>query len=111
MDEADLAIFKQCTGLDTPPDGGVFEAALICGRRSGKSRTMALIAAYLGTMVDWSPYLAKGERGTVVVVATDKKQARSIFNGVREFLKVKLLAPLIQRETLEFARVEQWNHH
>ena len=101
LDEAELEIFKQCTGLDTPPDGGVFEAALICGRRSGKSRTMALIATYLATMVDWSPYLAKGERGTVVVVATDKKQARSIFNGVREFLKVKLLSPLIQRETLE----------
>jgi Terminase large subunit, T4likevirus-type, N-terminal len=101
MDEAELAIFKQCTNLESPPDGGVFEAALICGRRSGKSRTMALVASYLATMVDWSPYLAKGERGTVVVVATDKKQARSIFNGVREFLKVKLLSPLIPRETLE----------
>ena len=81
MDEAELAIFKQCTGLDTPPDGGVFEAALICGRRSGKSRTMALIAAYLGTMVDWSPYLAKGERGTVVVVATDKNRRGRFSTG------------------------------
>jgi hypothetical protein len=97
---AELETFKHCTALEAPPDGGAFEAALICGRRSGKSRTLALIAAYLGTMVDWSPYLSPGERGTVMVVATDTKQARTILNYVREFLKVKLLAPLIVRETL-----------
>ncbi len=101
MTDAELAIFKQCTGLDAPPAGGAFEAALICGRRSGKSRVLALIAAYLATMIDWSPFLSPGERGTVMVIAADKKQARTIFNYVREFLKVRLLAPLIERETLE----------
>jgi hypothetical protein len=101
MTAAELAIFQQCTGLDSPPAGGAFEAALVCGRRSGKSRALALIAAYLATMLDWSPYLSPGERGTIMVVASDKKQARAIFNYVREFLKVKVLAPLIQRETLE----------
>ncbi len=101
MDDVELSIFQQCTGIAAPPVGGAHEAALICGRRSGKSRALALIAAYLATMVDWSPYLSPGERGTIMVVAADKKQARTIFNYVREFLRVKLLAPLIERETLE----------
>lgn len=107
MDEAELAIFKQCTGLDTPPDGGVFEAALICGRRSGKSRTMALIAAYLGTMVDWSPYLAKGERGTVVVVATGEVD----FQRGARVPQGQAACAFDPTGDARVARVEQWNHH
>ena len=38
MDDADLALFKQCTGLDVPPAERVRECWLVCGRRSGKSR-------------------------------------------------------------------------
>jgi len=75
-----------------------------CGawRRGGKSIVLALIAAFLSCFIDWTPFLAPGERGTIIVIATDRKQARVIFRYLRAMLtKVPLLAPLVSRETAE----------
>jgi hypothetical protein len=47
LDEAELALFRQCTGRATPLAGGYIDAALAIGRRGGKSLTLALIAAFL----------------------------------------------------------------
>jgi hypothetical protein len=69
MSDDSLALFKQCTGLDTPPTERVKECWLVCGRRSGKSRILALTAAYLATLVDWSKYLSEGEPGVIQIVA------------------------------------------
>lgn len=46
MSEAELALFRRCTGRGAPPDGGLSEAWLICGRRAGKSFVLALIAVF-----------------------------------------------------------------
>jgi hypothetical protein len=75
MSEADLATFRTCTGRDQPSPEGYLEATLVIGRRGGKSLVLALIAAYLACFRDWTPYLAPGERGHIVVIAPDKKQA------------------------------------
>ncbi len=62
----------------------------------------ALIAVFLATFIDWSPYLSPGERGTVMVIATDRRQSRVIFRYVRAFLgRVPMLAALVERETAE----------
>ncbi len=47
MDEAALETYRRHTGRTEPPSAPSKEAALICGRRAGKSRVMALIAVYL----------------------------------------------------------------
>jgi hypothetical protein len=60
-----------------------------------------LIAAYLAAFNDWSPYLTGGERGTIVVVAADRRQARSIFRYLKGMLSIPLLAGLITRETAD----------
>ncbi|MGO9684282.1 MAG: hypothetical protein ACLPTZ_17180 [Beijerinckiaceae bacterium] len=102
MTESQLATFRECTGLTAPPDGGVREAWLIVGRRGGKSLILAAIAAYLATLVDWSRYLNRGERGVIMVAAADREQAKVLFRYIREFLAtVKALAPLIERETAD----------
>jgi hypothetical protein len=102
MTEDDWALFKQCTGRDDRPIDGFTEAWLVVGRRGGKSLMLALIAVFLACFVDWAPYLNRGERGVVLVVAADKKQARVIFRYVRAFLmQTPLLAPLIERETMD----------
>jgi hypothetical protein len=46
---------------------------------------LALIAVFLAAFVDWSSHLNRGERGVVLVVAADKKQARLIFRFIRAF--------------------------
>lgn len=101
LDDAGTELFRQCTGrTDTPPSEGFREGWLVVGRRGGKSLALALIAVFLATFKDWTPYLTPGERGTVVVIAADRKQARVIFRYITAFLKnVEMLAPLIERET------------
>ena len=58
-----------------PDPAGYLEAWLICGRRSGKSFILALIAAYLAVFRDWRVHLAPGEAATIMVLASDRKQA------------------------------------
>ena len=86
MDAEAREIFKACTSRSQSRSNGHAEAWLICGRRSGKSFILALIAVFLACFRDWSPYLAPGERGTVFVVATDRRQARVIYRYVRALL-------------------------
>jgi hypothetical protein len=102
MSADDLAIYQQCTGRTTPPEGGANEAWLIVGRRGGKSMILALIAVYLATFRDWRPYLVPGEIGTVKVVACDRRQARVIHRYCRALLtQVPTLAQLIASDSTE----------
>jgi hypothetical protein len=101
LDDAELAIFQECTGRSSPLPAGYLLAALVIGRRGGKSLILALIAAYLAAFNDWSPYLTGGERGTIVVIAADRKQARSIFRYLKGMLAIPLLAGLTDRETAD----------
>lgn len=102
MDDAELALYRRHTGRQAPPTAAFVEAALIVGRRGGKSRVLALIATYLATFRDYAPHLAPGEMATVAVIASDRKQARSIFRFIQGLLKaVPSLAALVAEETAE----------
>jgi hypothetical protein len=101
LDAEDLKIFQECTGQSAPNPSGYFEVSLLCGRRSGKSLILALIATYLACFKDYRQHLVKNERATIMVLASDKKQAQSIFRYLKGFLSVPLLAGLIERETAE----------
>jgi hypothetical protein len=87
MTDDQLATFRHHTGRQTAPTTPFTEAALVVGRRGGKSRILALIAVYLSLFRDYRPYLAPGERATVAVIASDRKQARSIFRYIQGLLK------------------------
>ena len=96
LTDEQLAIYRKCTGRDSPPTEPANEGWLICGRRAGKSFVLALIAVYLATFPDYRRYLSPGERGTVLVIATDRKQARTIFRYIRGLLtQVPMLAKLV----------------
>jgi hypothetical protein len=86
------ALVTQCTGFQEPPEGGFNEAWLVCGRRAGKSFVLALIAVFLACFRDYSDALTRGERGTVMVIAADRKQARTILRYIRGLLSVPILA-------------------
>ncbi len=79
--------------------GPAREAWLVCGRRAGKSFVLALVAVFLAGFKDWRPYLGPGERGTVMIIAADRKQARVIMRYVKGLLDtVSMLAQLIEAE-------------
>ena len=99
LSDEQRAIFAECTGRGAPPAAPVTEAWLVCGRRAGKSFILALIAVFLACFNDWSPFLGPGERGTIMVIARDRRQARVVFRYVRALLtRVPLLAQLVERE-------------
>jgi hypothetical protein len=95
-----LDVYRHCTGRTTPPTEPVKEAWLICGRRAGKSFILALYAVFSACFRDWGPHLAPGERATIMVIASNRDQARPIIHYIRALLtEVPMLAELIERDT------------
>jgi hypothetical protein len=92
MSEAQAEVYRACTGRSGLPDRPFREAWLVCGRRSGKSFVMALIAVFLACFRDYRPFLAVGEKCTIMVVAADRKQARVVLRFVRGLLAAPVLA-------------------
>ena len=102
MDDDALALFQAHTGRQDAPTVPFKEAALVIGRRGGKSRVLALIAVFLATFRDYAPHLAPGEVATVAVIAADRRQARSIFRFATGLLKaVPMLAAMVEDETAD----------
>ena len=100
-------LFKQCTGRTKSFEEPAGEGWLICGRRSGKSFIASLIATYLAAFCDYSPYLAPGERGVVMVLAANCRQARVIFRYLAAFFDaIPLLAAMVVSRTAESTELE-----
>ncbi|MCW2110473.1 terminase large subunit domain-containing protein [Bradyrhizobium elkanii] len=97
-----LAVYQQCTGRTEPPTSPALEAWLICGRRAGKSFVLALTAVFLACFGEYRRHLAPGERGAVLVIATDRRQARTIIRYIRALLhQIPMLKRMVERETSE----------
>jgi hypothetical protein len=97
-----LDLYQRCTGKSESPRGQATEAALIVGRRGGKSRVLALIAVYLALFRDWKPYLVPGENLYIVVIAADRRQCRVIMGYIRAFLtETPILAGHVVRDNAE----------
>lgn len=101
-----LALFQKCTGRKTPPSKQVKEAWLVVGRRGGKSRVLALIAVWLACFFNYRPYLARGQRAVVQVMAADREQTKEIMDYIKGFLSgSKMLARLIESSTARWVRL------
>jgi hypothetical protein len=102
MSAEQVAVYQQCTGRTVPPTHTATEAWLICGRRAGKSFVLALVAVFLATFHDYRRFLSPGERGTVIIIATNARQARVIFRYIRALLThVPMIARMVERETAD----------
>lgn len=100
MDEADRAVFAECTGRTAPPTMPASEAWLIVGRRGGKSLILAVTAVFLAVFRDWSAFTVPGESTAVLVIAVDRKQARVIYKYARAMLMhTPALKHLVASET------------
>jgi hypothetical protein len=102
MSGADLEAFRGLTALEVPPTQPVRECWIVAGRRAGKSRIAAATAVYLATCRAFGPVLAPGEHGTVMLLAADKKQARTVLRYINGILdRVPPLRGLIESRTRE----------
>jgi hypothetical protein len=101
LDDAELKIYQECTNRSAPLPAGYLTAALVIGRRGGKSLILALVAAWLAAFRDWTPFLTGGETGHIVILVADRRQAKAIFGYLKGMLTIDLLSGLITRETAE----------
>ncbi|PZX44577.1 hypothetical protein LY56_01825 [Roseinatronobacter thiooxidans] len=98
-DEA--AIWNEVTGRTEQATGAHDELWLVVGRRGGKSHAAALVAAYEAAFKDYSDRLSPGEVATVMLIAGDRSQARTLLRYVRGLFEHPMLKPLVLRETSE----------
>src|SRR5687768_12470435 len=83
MSPEQLATYRKCTGRRESPTAQATEAWLVCGRRAGKSFMLALVAVFLACFRDHRPFLSPGERAMILIIATDRRQARVILGYIR----------------------------
>ncbi|HEV2596252.1 MAG TPA: hypothetical protein VGU01_13740 [Sphingomicrobium sp.] len=82
-------------GRESPPPAAVMEALFVIGRRGGKDRAISVLAVYLAALVDYSHVLSPGERGVVLVIAPDQRQAQIQLSYVRGVLES---SPVLSKE-------------
>jgi len=79
LTEDERVVLKALTGRHSEPLEPVEEFWAVIGRRGGKTRAMAVLAAYLAACVDHRESLAPGERGVIPLLAASVQQAASAF--------------------------------
>jgi rhodanese-related sulfurtransferase len=98
----DIRTWKSLTRRNEAPGGPFEELWLVVGRRGGKSQIAALLAIFEAFFRDYKHKLAPGEVATVMVLAADRKQARSCFRYISGLLHSnQMLEALIVREDKE----------
>ena len=94
----EAVVYRQFTGRQTAPSELVRQRLGIMGRRAGKSRVGAFLAVHACCFVDYSKWLAPGEVGTAVLLATDRAQARNLFQYVSGFFEqIPLLGAMVEQ--------------
>ena len=96
MTAEQFEIYRYFTHRETAPTTPFETAALVCGRRSGKTFILALQACYACACKDYSAILRRGELGIVAIVASDRLQAGRIMGYCRGlFEKIDMLRELV----------------
>lgn len=83
MREDETKLFRECTGRTGIPATPFSTSIALVGRRGGKSRIAATIAAFEAFLGGHEETLSQGERGWVFCIATDKDQAKIVFSYIR----------------------------
>lgn len=102
LDDAEAEHWRQLTAREKSPQAAHDELWLAVGRRGGKSQIAALTAIYEAAFKDYSADLSPGEVATVMILAADRKQARSVMRYISGLInKNPMLKRLIAREDVE----------
>lgn len=93
----ELEVFRACTGRLRARTHPSVECWAIVGRRGGKSRVASVAAFHAAVSRDWHAALAPGETGVLMLIASDRRQARVLLAYVRALSRLPVFAPLIKR--------------
>lgn len=98
--DIDRELVGHCTGRTEFSPNQAREAWVVVGRRGGKSRIAALLVVFLACFRRYT--LAPGERGVVMLIASDRKQAKVVLRYVRALIdRCPSIAAKVVRRTAE----------
>jgi hypothetical protein len=98
----DPDLWQQLTQRPVEPSRAHSELWLPVGRRAGKSHIAALLAVYEAVFNDHEERLSPGEVATVMVIACDRKQARTVMRYTRGLFETSpILSKLVWRDREE----------
>lgn len=107
LDGEAARLWSAMTGREGAPSQAHEELWLAVGRRGGKSQCAALVAAYEAAFRDYSDRLAPGEVATVMVLAADRRQARTVMRYISGLIDsnpmLKRMVLREDRESIELA--------
>lgn len=89
--------YASVTGRAEAPQEAHDELWLAVGRRGGKSHLAALVAVFEAAFRDHRPRLAAGEWATVLLIAADRAQARTLVRYIHGLFEHPLLKPMVRR--------------
>ena len=95
-------VFESLTGRPQEPGEPVEEFWAIIGRRSGKTRAMAVLAAWIAALCDHSDLLAPGERAVLPIMSASVAQAGKALqylNGI--FDHIPTLGAMVEARTAD----------
>jgi hypothetical protein len=99
LDDTERAIYKKLTQRDREPSRRVEEFVGVIGRRGGKSRAISVLASYIAGLCE-HPALVSGERGVLLIIAPDQRQAQIILDYITATLEASpILRQLIESRT------------
>lgn len=102
LDDDELPQWQALTGRQSAPEAAHDELWLVVGRRGGKTQNAALLAVYEAAFNDYSDRLSPGEVATVMLLAADRKQARSVFRYISGLFEANpMLKQMVVREDKE----------
>lgn len=100
LNDDERAIFTKLTGRECEPLKPVEEMCAVVGRRGGKLRAMATLAAYLAGLCKHE--LVSGERGVLLAIAPDQRQAGIVLDyATAAFEQSPILKQLIANRTAD----------
>jgi hypothetical protein len=99
LSDDERQIFQQLTNREHQPDCMVEEFVGVIGRRGGKSRAISVLATYIAGLAK-HPSLVRGERGVLLIIAPDQRQADVVLDYVTaNFEASPILKQLIETRT------------
>lgn len=82
LSDGELTHWQDLTARESASESAHNELWLVVGRRGGKTQNAALLAVYEAFFRDHRDKLSPGEVATVMLLAADRKQARSVFRYI-----------------------------
>jgi hypothetical protein len=102
----EVELFRKCTGRTKLPIGPVSNLDVLAGRRAGKDRFLSAVAVHRAALSqNWNKLMSAGEQGVVILIGSDRKQAKILRRYCRALVAVPMIKAEVERYTddiLEF---------